>query len=379
MKMKSKLSGTLITITVLLALAILLPTCRSDTSLTYQLLNHPDGSTQYSLNIAISQSLLDYYAGKSHNLNSNNDLAKFVTPYALKPISDRLSEIYTDDEDFTNGALMIVHQIPYEVTAPPKFPVETMADNKGDCDLFSFIAASILKAGGIDVVLLYYESEAHMNIGVSLSHAPRDARVQTHYVTYNNIRYYVAECTGGNWQTGWRVGESPTSLQQASAQVITLENSEQIAPGQVSASYQTLEPSSITIVASSTFLIQGTTVALSGQLSPTLQDKTIVIYLRTSSSQWTALSTITTDSSGKFSYTWNPTESGIFYVRVGWSGDTNHAGADSRIETITVLSTFFVLLLGIVVVAACAGLAVFLMSRQSKSALQEPLPPEIPQ
>jgi hypothetical protein len=379
MKMKSKLSGTLITITVLLALAILLPTCRSDTSLTYQLLNHPDGSTQYSLNIAISQSLLDYYVGKSHNLNSNNDLAKFVTPYALKPISDRLSEIYTDDEDFTNGALMIVHQIPYEVTAPPKFPVETMADNKGDCDLFSFIAASILKASGIDVVLLYYESEAHMNIGVSLSHAPRDARAQTHYVTYNNIRYYVAECTGGNWQTGWRVGENPASLQQASAQVITLENSEQIAPGQVSASYQTLEPSSITIVASSTFLIQGTTVALSGQLSPTLQDKTIVIYLRTSSSQWTALSTVTTDASGKFSYTWNPTESGIFYVRVGWSGDTNHAGADSRIETITVLSTFFVLLLGVVVVAACAGLAVFLMSRQSKSALQEPLPPEIPQ
>jgi hypothetical protein len=83
----------------------------------------------------------------------------------LKPVADSLSELYTDDEDFANGALMIVHQIPYEETTPAKYPLETMADDKGDCDLFACIAASIMKAGGLNVVLLHYKEEEHMNLG----------------------------------------------------------------------------------------------------------------------------------------------------------------------------------------------------------------------
>jgi len=95
-------------------------------------------------------------------------------------------------------------------------------ENKGDCDLFSYVAASIVKAHGLDVVLLYYKSQTHMNIGVSLSHAPHDVRGQVYYITYNNIRYYVAEVTGGDWQNGWRDGECPDELKNAPAQTITL-------------------------------------------------------------------------------------------------------------------------------------------------------------
>jgi len=377
--LKSKLSRTLIAITVLLTLSYLLPYCLSESySHSYQLLDKPNGLTQYRLNVVVSQSLYEYYLEKSHNINSNNDFAKFVTPYALKPIADSLWEIYTDDEDLANGVLMIVHQLSYNETLPAKYPVETIVENKGDCDLFSYVAASIMKAGGLDVVLLYYESEAHMNVGVRLSHAPHDVRGEAYYVTYNAIQYYVAECTGGNWENGWRVGECPDNLKHASPQIITLENCEQWAPGQVSASYKTLASSTMSLIISSTYVIQRGITTLSGQLSPALQNETVNIYIKINNLPWTVLDTVTTDSEGRFTYVWNVEAAGIYYVRACWSGDNNYAGADSPIQNVTVLSIFFILLLTITIILACVGAVIFLASKRSHEGVQEPQPPEIP-
>ncbi len=329
----------------------------------------------------VQQSLYDYYREKSHTLNSNNDFAKFVTSYALKPIADKLWEIYTDDEDFANAVLMIVHQIPYEITAPPKYPVETIVENKGDCDLFSYIAASIIKAGGLDVVLLYYETKAHMNIGVSLSHVPYDARGQAYYVTYNDIRYYIAETTGDwqDWQNGWRVGECPAELKNAPVQVITLENSDSSTFGQVSASYTTLLSSAVSLAVSPPFVIQGGIVTFSGKLSPNLQNETIKIYLKVNNSPWILLGETTTTNDGNFAYIWNADVAGICYIRASWSGNEDYAGADSQIQTVTSLSIFFVVLLGMTVVLVCVGIVLYAISKQSRPAIQEPPPPEIPQ
>ena len=363
---------------VLFTISYLLPHGFSENhSQSYQLLDKPDGSTYYGLNVTVQQSLYEYYAEKSHGIDSNSDFAKFVTPYALKPIADCLLEIYTDDEDFINGVLMIVHQIPYNET-PAKYPVETIVENKGDCDLFSYVAASIVKAHRLDVVLLYYESQAHMNIGVSLSHVPNDARGQAYYVTYNNIRYYMAEVTGGDWQNGWRVGECPDKLKNAPAQVITLENCEQTTYGQVSASYKTLASSTISLIVSPTYLIQGGTVTLSGQLSPPLQNRTVTIYIKINNSPWIVLDTITTNQDGYFTYAWNTEDAGICYVRSSWSGNNDYAGADSPIQTVTVLSTLFVLLLVITAILVCVGITVFIMSRQVQPSIEEPQPPEAP-
>lgn len=373
-----RLSKSVSTIVVLIVFSLTLPHAASESVLSYQLLDSPDGSANYSLNISVSQSLYDYYREKNHRLNSNGDFANLVTPYALKPIADSLWEVYTDEEDFANGVLMMVHQMSYEVTVPAKYPVETIVENKGDCDLFSYVAASVLKAGAIDVVLLYYEEEAHMNIGVSLSHAPYDSREDTQYVTYNGVRYYIAECTGGEWRTGWRVGECPGSLKSAAVEVITLGNSDQSASEQVAASYQTLASSAISIAIEPTYIIQGSAVTLSGRLSPALQNQTVIIYSKINTSPWTVLDTATTDTGGHFAYTWNPEASGMYYVRASWSGDSEHAAADSQVGTVTVLSAFFILTFGLIVALAAVGVVVFLMTRQARQEILTPQPPETP-
>lgn len=379
--MKQKISIILIAVTVLAAISCLPLHCFPNSyTRSYYLLENPLGSKQYKLNVAVAQSLFEYYLGKDHKQTSVRDFSKFVTPYALKPISDKLWEIYRDHEDFANGVLMIVHQIPYSATLPAKYPVETIVENSGDCDLFSYIAASIMKAGGLSVILLYYEdqNQAHMNLGVHLPNPPRYARTPAYYVTYNGVHYYIAECTGGDWRKGWRVGECPEDLMQATPQMIELENCEEWAPGQVSASYKALLSSTISLTTSSTFILQGSTVTVAGQLSPELQYKLVTLYVRVGGSSWNVLAVVETDSEGKFTWAWNADETGICQLLASWSGDEDYAGADSPIVAITVISTFFLILLAITAVLVCVGILVFIASAQRSYGVEEPKLPEVP-
>jgi len=352
---------------VFLVVSSFVPCSFADFAYSYWVLDHPDSSNRYELNVSVSSSLYDYFVGKDHDLRSNYDFGKFVTPYALKPIADSLWTVYGDDEDFANSVLVIVHQVPYVASAPQKFPVETLAENVGDCDLFSFVAASVMMAGGLDVVLLYYESEEHMNVGVSLSHQPDDARSSVAYFSFRGERYYVAETTGGNWETGWRVGELPDSLRGVSAQVVTLEDAEQVSPGQVSASFGALTGSSvISLSLSSGFLVEGSSVRVSGSVSPVSSGGVVTIYVKSgsSNSSWTVLSTVSSDSGGRYSYEWRPASSGLYFVRASWSGDVDHAAADSNVGSVRVVSSSLIFLGIVGVVLVAVAVAVYAVSRR---------------
>jgi hypothetical protein len=354
-------------VVILLLVAFFLPNCcfAANYDYTYGLLDHPDGSTNYQLTVSATSSLYEYYRSKDHNVYSY-DFAKFVTPSSLKPIADDLWSIYSDDdEDFANGVLMIVHQIPYEESAPQKYPVETIVENEGDCDLFSFIAASIMKAGGLDVVLLLYETQSHMNVGVYLSSEPNDARSTVHYYTHEEKQYYVAECTGDDWRNGWRVGECPDLLNGASARIITLEDCEQSSPGQVSSSYGVLAASSLSLAASSRFVIAGSTVTISGSISPTLAGRNITLYVSSWGSQLSVLVTVTTDSDGRYFYTWNPSSAGTCSIRASWSGDADYAGADSSVCTLIVVP-LELLMVGIVMIVLLTVLIVVTIATRRK-------------
>jgi len=358
-----------VTIFILTVFLLTSPCFAANYDYTYQLLDHPDGSTNYRLTVSVTSSLYEYYCSKDHTSHSY-DFAKFVTPYSLKPIADDLWSIYNNDEDFANGVLMIAHQIPYVESGPRKYPVETIVENEGDCDLFSFIAASIMKAGGLDVVLLLYEDQSHMNIGVNLSEEPNDARSTVHYYTHDGKQYYVAECTGGDWRHGWRVGECPDILQEASAYVITLEDREQLSPGQVSSSYGALDASSLSLTVSTRFVIGGSAVTIGGSISPTLSGKNVTLYVSSTGSPLSVLVTVMTDSDGRYSYMWRPSSAGIHSLRASCSGDADYAGADSSVHTLIVVP-FEWLMMGIMVIVLLVVLLVVTLATRRK-------PPEEP-
>ena len=371
--MEKKRTKIVLLIAVALVVFSAVSVCSAqDVRVSYQLLDQINGSVTYQLNVVVPENLHEYYMEKSHRLTSSNGFASFVTPYALQPIADRLWEIYHSEEDFANGVLMIVHQITYLETTPVKYPVETIVDGQGDCDLFSFIAASVMKAGGLDVVLLYYEEQAHMNIGVHLSTAPQATRDSAYYVTVDNTRYYVAECTGGNWEDGWRVGECPPDLKQVSAQTITMENMEQIAPGQVSASFTTMELSHLSLQVSPIITLQNSAVTISGQLTPEIANEYVTIYASINSSPWITVGTVPTKTDGSFDFFWIPETSGSHVIRAAWSGNEQYTGSTSQTRSATVIPLFLSALIVVAVIAAIIGVAAVLVGKHSQQDFIEP-------
>ena len=371
--MKPTLTKTTILFTIILvAFSTTSVALAQDYTVSYQLLNQPDGELTYELNVAVPETLHQYYAEETHLSASSSDFPKFVTPYALKPIADKLWEIYNNEEDFANGALMMVHQITYVEIMPAKYPVETMVDGEGDCDLFSFIAASVMKAGGLDVVLLHYEEQTHMNIGVHLSSAPEDARDNVFYVTHDGTRYYVAECTGGNWREGWRVGECPDDLKQVSSEVLTLEDMEQVAPGQVSASFTAMEASFLSLEVSPSISIQNSAITIQGQLTPEIASENVTLYAKVNGSPWTVIGTALTQSNGRFEYLWTAETAGSHNIRAAWSGNEQYTGSISLTRSATVIPLFLTALISVAVIAAVIGGVAVLMAKHTHQETIEP-------
>ncbi|MGF3523078.1 MAG: hypothetical protein ACQXXJ_08305 [Candidatus Bathyarchaeia archaeon] len=362
------------TIFILFLLFMAPPATAENFTISYQLINQSTGVGTHILNVAVPHALLDYYSSLTHKSASIIDFPKFVTPYALKPIADCLREVYPEDEDFTNAVLSIVHQIPYEETVEAYYPLETIIRNRGDCDLTSVMAASILKAGGLDVVLLFYESEEHMNVGVCLNQPPRDARLPVFFLQNNGAKYYVAETTSAAWENSWRVGECPEDLKGATVQIVTLQDSEQIAPGQVSASFTALASTSIEFEVSPTLTFEGTEVTVKGKITPAIPNENVTIYWSQNGEAWQILTIAPTDVNGQFVYTWKPKSAGILdtcKIQASWVGNHQYAGTTSQPKMVIILSLIIVMCSAATVAVVAAGLVCW--KRKSKV-----LPPASP-
>jgi hypothetical protein len=301
----------------------------------------------HTLYTSVPPSLYDYYRSKSRSLYSDSDYSKFVTPDAVRSIAESIkngirNKLYSDEE-FANVVLMVVRQVQY-VRSNVKYPAETIVDNSGNCDELSLLAASIMKAGGLDVVLLYYKglNPRHMNVGVYLPYTPvyRTWWMAPQFYEYNDKKYWIAECTPLG---EWKVGDLPSSLVGAEPRIISLENCEESSPAQVSSSLDSpLNPSSISITLSSensSVEEKTRTLNISGSIVPAYSGQRIVMYVSQDRAYWNTFTTVFTDNLGNYSLTWNFTSTGTYYIRTSWSGVSNYAGSDS--ETLTVFISLY--------------------------------------
>jgi hypothetical protein len=339
MHLKSLKTGTLLLCILLLATITTAPVTFAG---NYERTYTPQtqfGIPNHELHVSIPQSLYDYYNGKTIKLTNDNQYATLVTPDAVKPIAQNLRNLTNNnprkDEAFANAALTLVHQIPYNNT-DVKYPIQTLVQNQGKCDTLSLLAASIMKAGQLDTVLLYFKNVHHMNVGINLPNPP-----QTTYwwlpptgYEYNGKTYWIAECTPA---MDWKVGDLPPLLTNETPTIIPLQNSEKTSPAQVSAKIgQALNSSTITINLSSNTTNtnnQERTLTITGTIQPPYPNQTITIYLSQNGISYNALQT-KTNNYGNYTFNWNLTTTGTYYVRTSWSGNTEYTGADSEILTI---------------------------------------------
>jgi len=300
------------------------------------------GLDEHKIYVSIPSSLYDYYQTKTHVLTSEAQYSTLVTPDAVASIAQNIRNITSresyGEEEFVNAVLMFVQQIPY-LEGEAKYPVETLVENKGDCDTVSLLAASILKAENMDVVLFYYKDAAHMNIGVRLSNKPSSFwwAPPTSY-EYDGEEYWMAECTP---KTQWRVGDQPASIAGEKPIIIPLNDCEISSPARVASEIdKPLSSSSISIDLFSPPLIpnfQEFNLTVSGSISPTGAGTNVVMYISQDKTYWDFCKTETADK-GEYAFDWNFTSTGIHYIRTSSSGVAGYAGADS--ETLTIFIGF---------------------------------------
>ena len=169
----------------------------------------------------IPKSLYDYYQALPRPPTKNYSV------YVTHPLDDSYMDLLVEkireasaQEGFSEYetvalAAAFVQSLPYSddsVTTPydeyPRYPVETLVDNGGDCEDTSILLASLIDKLGYGVVLIVLPH--HCAVGVKSG----DNMYGT-YWEYQGSRYYYIETTGA----GWDIGALPEEYQNTAAEI----------------------------------------------------------------------------------------------------------------------------------------------------------------
>ncbi|MBI4019717.1 MAG: hypothetical protein HY367_00165 [Candidatus Aenigmarchaeota archaeon] len=119
--------------------------------------------------------------------------------------------------DTVNFVVEFVQSLPYtpdNVTTAfdeyPRYPMETLVDDGGDCEDTSILMSTILQELGYDAVLI--SPPGHMAVGVACTDC------QGSYFEHQGVNYYYVETTG----EGWEIGEIPTEYEGTRSRIYAL-------------------------------------------------------------------------------------------------------------------------------------------------------------
>jgi len=165
----------------------------------------------------IPGSTYDYFADKKrvgdyseYVLNTNDDA--LMGDLANLFIEEAQANSW-DESYYIPFALSFVQSMPYtsdDITTGydeyPRYPVETIVDEGGDCEDTSILFASIVREMGYEVALFYLEDDEHMAAGVLISQSSIDNWDKkyplTYYTATDGKKYAYCETTAEGWRFG---------------------------------------------------------------------------------------------------------------------------------------------------------------------------------
>jgi len=171
---------------------------------------------EYDLTYRFDPNRYSTYVAMSHQIESYDDFIDYATPADPEIVAfagklDAMADQGTmDDETKANFFLSFVQSLKYTqdnttqgIGEYPRYPVETLVDQIGDCEDTAMLYISLLEAIGLEAVLLILPeatAEAgHAAAGVALM------GVDGSYYEAEGVTYFYAETT----TVGWKVGEMP--------------------------------------------------------------------------------------------------------------------------------------------------------------------------
>jgi hypothetical protein len=194
------------------------------------------GGATWTWDLAIPSSLYDQYRSVSDYDRTRRGVGGYSLLVTTKDsyvstLSSKLHEAAVDKGygpyDEVSFILAFVQSLQYtsdSVTTGydeyPRFPVETLVDNGGDCEDTSILFATLVAELGYGV--LFISPPSHVAVGVKGSSLPGS------YYTYEGNCYYYCETTGDNW----RIGDLPKEYKNISATLYSINVAEQYVAGQ---------------------------------------------------------------------------------------------------------------------------------------------------
>ena len=170
---------------------------------------------EWQWTLSIRQSLYDYYVERPRV--PTEDYSIYVThpkdDEYIDTLIDKIEEVATntgyDEMETVNFAVSFIQSLPYAVDNVttsydeyPRYPIETLVDNGGDCEDTSILMAAILNEMGYGTVLLSLPN--HMAVGVLGSE--RGCRGPTGNTTAENTTIWRPPARAG------RSGNFPRSI-----------------------------------------------------------------------------------------------------------------------------------------------------------------------
>ena len=162
----------------------------------------PYGDYQWTWEIQIPQALYDYYRAKPRPPTKNYSVYvtdprdDAYTGDLANKLKEETQRIDLDEYDTMHFAASFVQSLAYtsDLTTTgydeyPRYPIETLVDEGGDCEDTSILLAELLDIMGYDVVLVSLPS--HVATGVSEGHGFCGT-----YYQHNGKRYFYLETTG---------------------------------------------------------------------------------------------------------------------------------------------------------------------------------------
>jgi len=168
---------------------------------------------KFELSLSIPETQYEYY--KELVRISDSDFSVYVThPYddefintVVRKFNLIALEEHLTEEEKINLVITFVQSLPYTVDSVttsfdeyPRYPLETLIDNGGDCEDTSILTASLLKSMNYDIILI--SPPEHMAVGVNIESYGS-------YWTYEGENYFYLETTG----EGWEIGEYPDDIE----------------------------------------------------------------------------------------------------------------------------------------------------------------------
>jgi len=217
------------------------------------------GGNHWDWNLSIPVALYDAYSDTAvpDSVRTQYGLADFgffttTQDSYMQTLANKLNNSATQagygSYDEVNFVLAFVQSIPYKTdnaSTPyqdyPRFPIETLVDNVGDCKSHSILFATLTLILGYDTVFI--NPPDHLAVGILGNN------LQGTYWPYNNKNYYYCETTG----VGFKIGQLPTQFTGNTANVYAIDLREQYVPNLQTTSLTNPNPTALPNTSTPTF------------------------------------------------------------------------------------------------------------------------------